>query len=346
MGIGTVAYNFIKLIQSIDKNNIYKFYFDRYPSKIEKYIDKNDFEFCTIKDKFIWTNIYMSAKIISGNFDIFITFLDKGIPLILYKTKSICLICDLIPLLYTNFNFKSPLHRLYYKYAMNYTIKKADKILTISNSSKIDIVNSYAIDERKVCIITLGSNLPKVLSANNVLIKYDVSKKYILGFGSTEPRKNNIRLIKAFNLIRYEFKDVLLVIVGKLWENNTFDDFIINEQIILTGFVSDEDIPHFYKNAKLVVYPSLYEGFGLPVLDAMTCGVPVITSSVSSLPEVGGDAVRYVNPLSISEIAQAMREFLTDVEICDEYSNKGLVQSSHFKWEKMSEQVVDVCSNM
>jgi glycosyltransferase involved in cell wall biosynthesis len=177
----------------------------------------------------------------------------------------------------------------------------------------------------------------------NVIEKYSITKKYILAFGSTEPRKNNLRLIKAFNAIKKSITDISLVIVGKEWRDRKFDSVLLHDKIILTGYVPDEDIPYLYKNAEIVVFPSLYEGFGLPVLEAMTYGIPVVASNTSSLPEVGGDAVEYADPNDVSDIARAIKDLLDSEEKRKYNKEKGMLRAKQFNWRSMCKQILSVC---
>lgn len=343
MGIGTVAYNFLKHIQTIDTHNDYTFYFDDDPVKLKKLFPEHNFRFKAIHNRLIWTNVYMSSQLYSGNYDLFITFLDRDIPLITFKTKLITLICDLVPLIYSPSFFRSPFHKLYYKIFLFYSIVRSDKILTISDCSKKDIIEHFSIKNNKVSIITLGAPEPVQDNKVNVIEKYSITKKYILAFGSTEPRKNNLRLIKAFNAIKKSITDISLVIVGKEWRDRKFDSVLLHDKIILTGYVPDEDIPYLYKNAEIVVFPSLYEGFGLPVLEAMTYGIPVVTSNTSSLPEVGGDAVEYADPNDVSDIARAIKGLLDSEEKRNYNKEKGMLCAKQFNWRFMCKQILTVC---
>jgi len=346
MGIGSVAYNFIKHIQTVDTHNDYTFYFDDDPIKLKELLPNHNYEFTAIKNRLIWTNFYMSSQLYKGNYDLFITFLDRDIPLVTFNAKHITLICDLIPLIYSPSFFRSPFHKLYYKIFMFYSIVRSDKILTISECSKHDIIKHYSIDDKKVSIITLGASDTVKNNNIDVLNKYHIKNKYILAFGSTEPRKNNVHLIKAFNSIKDSITDIYLVIVGKEWRGLRFDNELLHDKIILTGYVPDEDMPYLYKNAELVVFPSLYEGFGLPVLEAMTYGIPVVTSNTSSLPEVGGDAVEYVNPKDVSEIARTIKKVLCDDKNRETKAENGMRRAKQFNWQIMCEQIVSACKEV
>ena len=176
--------------------------------------------------------------------------------------------------------------------------------------------------------------------------KYKINKKYILFVGTLQPRKNIVRLIEAFSKIHHQ-QQLNLVIVGKkgwMYEEilEAPKQYGIENQIKFLEFVPDEDLSLLYKNALCFVLPSLYEGFGLPVLEAMTQGCPVITSNVSSLPEAGGDAALYVNPEDVDEIAAKMQSLVKDEELRKTLIEKGYKQVKKFSWEKAARETLKV----
>jgi glycosyltransferase involved in cell wall biosynthesis len=155
--------------------------------------------------------------------------------------------------------------------------------------------------------------------------------------GTVEPRKNLLRLIDAYNQLKPNLK---LVIVGASgWHNKAIYQKK-SPNIIFTGYVPNEDLPIFYNNAKLFIYPSLYEGFGIPILEAMNCRCPVITSNISSMPEVVGDAALLVDPYRVGEIKSAMAKVLEDDNLRKRMIAAGVVQASKFSWEKTAAETV------
>lgn len=176
--------------------------------------------------------------------------------------------------------------------------------------------------------------------------KYKINKKYILFVGTLQPRKNIVRLIEAFSKIHHQ-QQLNLVIVGKkgwMYEEilEAPKQYGIENQIKFLEFVPDEDLSLLYKNALCFVLPSLYEGFGLPVLEAMTQGCPVITSNVSSLPEAGGDAALYVDPEDVDDIAAKMQSLVKDEELRKTLIEKGYKQVKKFSWEKAARETLKV----
>ena len=249
----------------------------------------------------------------------------------------------------------------------------ADKIIAVSESTKQDLTDLYGVASEKIKVIYSGVGeelrplgraiamseppggerrgnpaadsgialLPSVARNDDVVKRYHLPEKFILYFGTIEPRKNITGLIKAFEILKENknFEEVRLLIAGaKGWScKNIFKEAQnckYGRQIICTGFVAPEDKVYLYNLAELFVYPSFFEGFGFPPLEAMACGAPVITSSNSSLPEVVGDAALMVNPFDVDELAWAMEEVLTDESLRQELVARGLERAKMFSWDK------------
>lgn len=247
-----------------------------------------------------------------------------------------------------------------------YSVKQARKILTISNSSKDDIIKEYKVASKNVVVTHLGikepvSFTPHIYSMNELQAKYGLSDNYILFVGTLQPRKNIKRLIEAFskvikssirqaqdkNVESQKEKDLELVIVGRrgwLYEEilETPKKLGIEDRVKFLENVADDELPYFYKNAICFVLPSLYEGFGLPVLEAMKQGCPVITSNISSLPEAGGDAALYVDPEDIDDIAKKITQLVKDEKLRKELIEKGRAQVKKFSWEKTAKETLAV----
>ncbi|NOU66736.1 glycosyltransferase [Paenibacillus sp. LMG 31461] len=198
------------------------------------------------------------------------------------------------------------------------SIKTVDHVIAISQATKNDIMEFFNVEDEKISVIYPGIDpiFEKVISNTGqdtaILNKYKINMPYILSVCTIEPRKNLSRTLAAYELVRKRTKEKMaLVLVGGLgWDYQKLlqelQQFEFKEDIIMTGFAPDEELPALYRNAEVFVYPSLFEGFGLPILEAMACGVPVVTSFNSSLPEVGGDAVVYCNPYEAESIAEAI----------------------------------------
>lgn len=238
--------------------------------------------------------------------------------------------------------------------------QKADIILTPSENTKQDIIDKYKIKLEKVRVIYPGYSQKYQLPITNykgtliptlrrdqlpIKQKYNLPEKFILFLGTIEPRKNIIGIIEAFkkfhNLQPTSYK--LIIAGAKGWEFEPVMNLINkSDNIQYIGYVEAEDKSELYKMADLFIYPSLYEGFGFPILEAMAAGTPVITSNRSSMPEVSGGAAYLVNPNNVSEIARAMELILKDECIRDSFVEKGKIQAKQFHWNKTAKEFLNL----
>lgn len=233
-----------------------------------------------------------------------------------------------------------------------YSVRKAKKIFTISLASKNDIIKTYGVSKDRV-VVTYPGIKPmqgsKTTQHMDIKSKYGIEGTYILFVGTLQPRKNIARLIEAFAKICDSIDE--LVIVGKkgwMYEEilNAPKKFDVEKKVRFLEYVPDEDLPLLYKNAVCFILPSLYEGFGLPVLEAMVHGCPVIVSNVSSLPEAGGDAAVYVDPLSVTDMAEKLQKVIKSEKLRKEMVKKGLQQVKKFSWEKTARETLAVLESM
>lgn len=233
-----------------------------------------------------------------------------------------------------------------------YSAKKASLIFTISKASKSDIIDIYNVAEDKIIVTYPGikpfTSLSPQIYTKNMLSKFQINNRYFLFVGTLQPRKNIVRLIEAFSKISSKGKDhdVQLVIVGRkgwLYEEilKSPAKFGVAEKVKFLDFVSDEQLPALYKHAIGFVFPSLYEGFGLPVLEAMKHDCPVITSNTSSLPEAGGDAVLYVDPLDVEDIFSKMKRLLDSEDTRKKLIEKGKEHIKSFSWSRTADQTLN-----
>lgn len=229
-------------------------------------------------------------------------------------------------------------------------IKRANQVIAVSESTKSDLVNYLKIPESKISVIYNGVD-HNVFKPYHVRLHY---RQYILYVGSERRRKNLGRLFESFAVLKREFPDLMLVKIGspgryKEFRRDTLKALSrlgITEDVIFVGHISELDLAYYYSSAALLAYPSLHEGFGLPPLEAMACGCPVVTSNTSSLPEVVGEAGIMVNPYDTRSLVQAMRQVLTDSELRDSMVRKGLEQSKKFSWESTAELTLQVYSKV
>ncbi len=241
-----------------------------------------------------------------------------------------------------------------FKATISRSARKARKVLTISESSKRDLVEIYGIPEDKVQVIYLGVGAeftPEVGSEDKrvTLDKYGINGRYMIAVGNLQPRKNLVRLIEAYTRLRNaqpEFENKLVIVGKKTWKYDPILSFINKsrwvEDIIITDYVPKYDLPILYACSDVLIYPSIYEGFGLPPLEAMACGAPVIVSERSALPEVVGDAGIKVNPFDTDAIAAAMALIVSEPDLARRYSIAGIERASQFKWSKCASKTLEV----
>lgn len=246
--------------------------------------------------------------------------------------------------------FENVLSRIYIR-AMFYGAKYfSKKIVTVSNFSKRELIKFYKIKPEKIDVIYEG--VPEMLKieenfAQKTLIKFKIVQPYFLYIGSWRPRKNLPGLIKAFKIFIKKNKNFQLVIAGRK-DKRFFDleQIIKNEnleqKIILTNFISQKEKTALYKNALALIFPSYYEGFGLPVLEAQSLGIPVLTSDISSLPEVAGDAALYVSPYNVEKIAQGMEEIASNEGLRKDLIQRGYENIKRFSWQKSAQQLLNL----
>ena len=228
------------------------------------------------------------------------------------------------------------------------SLKKARKIIAVSDSTKKDIVRFLKIPAQKIQVIYEGVD-KRVKKNLHVEEKFSIKGKFILFVGTLEPRKNITGLIRAYNKLKGTniYKDYQLVITGK--KGWLFEEIFklvkalgLERKVIFTDYVSQEDKIGLLDAADLFIFPSFYEGFGLPVLESMQQGTPVVCSNTTSLPEVAGKAALFVNPRSIKEISQAIYKVLTDKKLYNDLLLAGFEQAKRFSWEKCARETLKV----
>lgn len=237
---------------------------------------------------------------------------------------------------------------IYMRTMIRNSCRRADGIVAVSKNSRNDIVRLLDVDPAKVHVIheAADEKYERVTDVQKIARfrkKYALPDKYILFTGGISPRKNLLRLIEAFHLLAPRLEHKLVLTGAKGWKNKEVMRAIAkSERIVRLGFVDDVDMPLLYSAADVFVYPSLYEGFGLPVLEAGACGCPVLASQTSSIPEVGSDAVLYVDPLDTKEIASGMERLLTDKILADDHRKRGLANAKRFSWKKAAAELMNL----
>jgi glycosyltransferase involved in cell wall biosynthesis len=312
-----------------------------------------------IQSKLLDCLTYLTIKKkIGKDFDIYHSFFFPLPNLSKYKVavkQKIITVYDLIPVLMPQFFTEGMQHFFLKELIPSIEIHK-DWVICISHSTKKDFCKLTGMPEERVFVTHLGASNNFYKESNTAKIQATLNKykipqgRYILGLSTLEPRKNTAHLIRCFFKILSEsnYDDVYLVLAGSkgwLYEEvfETADsNSNLKDKVIFTGFIDDEDLSSIYSGASFFVYPSLYEGFGLPPLEAMQCGLPVITSNNSSLPEVVGDAGIMVDATNEAQLCQAMTKLLNDPNLCQQLSKQAFQQSQNFSWEKCAAETIAI----
>lgn len=257
--------------------------------------------------------------------------------------KSVVTVHDVIPLVFREQYLKTFVERTYYNLALKVAMSRSSMIITDSTFSMNEIIKYLDVPIKKIRVIPLacGKEFKPVLEMNrlkNVREKFGLRRPFLLTIGGNEPRKNAVRLINIFEGISEKY-DVDLVVVGGNWRGNGFSKGILKaNNVYFLGSVEQEDLVALYSAAELFVFPSLYEGFGLPILEAMACGSPVVASNTSSIPEVAGDAALLFDPRDQEDMNRIIVGILSSRETKEELKQKGLERAKKFTWESTLNQ--------
>lgn len=361
-GVSEYTFNLVKEILKADRENEYKLFYNsgrdvsdripkfdyanveiigcRYPNKIFNYLMQKIGGYPKV-DKLLAVDIFWLPNL---------NFISLS-----SRTKKVLTIHDLSFLSYPHF-FSLRGNLWHYIMGVRKLIKKFDKIIAVSKNTKNDIIDLVKVSGEKIEVIYSGVDREfKVLDKNDgqldvVKEKYHLSDRFILFLGTLEPRKNIVGLIKAYNTFKKHNSwsgDIDLIIAGgrgwkadnifKEWEKSDY-----KSQIRFLSYIPRQDKVYLYNLASVFVYPSFYEGFGFPPLEAMACGLPVITSFAASLPEVGAETSWLVDPYKIGDIAEAIAEIFSDEKIRDHLARAGAKRASGFSWEEAAKRYLRI----
>lgn len=352
VGSSEVCFQWLTELNKIDKKNEYVIYLPVEPTS-DMPGEREGWRYKVIWDTKLWTILGLNRKLLFEKLDVF--FSPTHYCPLFVPCPQVISILDLSYKHFPELFKKKDLFKL--NLWGGYSVKRAVKVITISNSSKSDIIREYRVPEAKVEVIHLGvKNMQTAkMSKKEILEKYSIKEPFILFVGTLQPRKNIVRLIEAYSKLKTSAKggsasggkNIKLVIIGRRgWQYeeilNSPSKFGVPDSVYFLENVTDEDLPVFYESAEIFVLPSLYEGFGLPILEAMKYGCPVLTSNVSSLPEAGGDAAVYFDPLDVQDITEKIEKVLSDEELRAKMKKEGLEQVKKFSWEKSAKQALEV----
>lgn len=356
-GTGYYIINLINGLQKVDKVNQYYIFVDE--NAISDFINfkNSNIEIINKKFKNRFFRIFWQLFLLPLNLrklDIKVLHSTNYItPLFKLGVKTIVTIHDLTVIIFPGKH--SVLKRLFYNIFIPFFIRKSDKIITVSSNSKNDIIKHFKGIGEKISVTyeSYPEYFNNKIDENEcfrILKKYNIKKDFILFVGMIEPRKNIIAILKALIDLDKEINLDLVIVGKKGWHYKDISAFMtnksygLNNDIIFTGYVPENEIKNIYQSAYIFVYPSIYEGFGLPPLQAMACGVPVITSNTSSLPEVVGEAAIKIDPNNLKELTNSIRQLATDSKLRNELVKKGLRQVKKFKLEEVAEKTLDIYS--
>jgi glycosyltransferase involved in cell wall biosynthesis len=309
----------------------------------------------------LWTHVRLSWEMIRQPPDLL--FVPAHVLPLVHPRRSLVTVHDLG---YRHFpQAHRPLDRLYLDLSTRWNARAATCVLADSEATKADLIREYGTPADKIAVVYPGRDEslrrvqdPALIAA--VKGKYGVAGDYVLYVGTLHPRKNLIRLIEAFSTFnsqlaignsQFATQNLQLVIAGRkgwLYDEifTRVRDLSLGGRVVFTGYVADADLPALLSGAWLFAFPSLYEGFGFPVLEAMSCGVPVVCSNCSSLPEVAGDAALLVDPLDVMALSEAMAHLLADESLREDLVARGYEQARRFSWERAARQVLGIIEGL
>lgn len=308
--------------------------------------------FRRIKSSLLRSSLLLPAGIVLERIDLFHGLDQAGIPLFFKRGNSVVTLHDVIPLALP---WAFPRRRrLVLTAALSRVRRQADVIIVPSEAARDDVVEYLKVGQERVVVIPWGCEsgfqpLGDPGHLEGMRRQYGLPDRYILFLGTLEPRKNVTTLLQAFSLLRHEKLDQGLKLViagGRGWGDESLltrvEALGLRDHVIFTGFVEEEHLPDLYREALLFVYPSLYEGFGLPILEAMACGTPVITANTSSMPEVAGGAAILVEPTKPEALASAMASVLADPALREELRRKGIARAKGCSWDAVAQKTLEI----
>ncbi len=343
VGIGRYTYHLIEHLGQVDHVNEYEILI---PTEAHDFQPSPNVRHRLIRLPFfkrrVWEQLAPQAV---GNYDLLHFPYDSCIGI--KRGKFVVTLHDAKPML-----FPSKLNGRNWKQTLKDMIspnplQKIDHVITVSECSRKDLVEQMGITEDRITVIYQGVDLEKFSpAASSQVTRFDFIP-YVLCVAGTDPTKNVKSLIEAFSKLPPEIRSQHhLVLVGDVQKNKELQQCVqehgIAERTVFTGVVSDSQLAEYYQQASVFVFPSLYEGFGLPVLEAMACGCPVISSNTSSLPEVVGKAGMLVHPHDQEELVEAMTKVLTNTELTDTLRRSSREQAEKFSWEKTARATADL----
>jgi len=295
--------------------------------------------------KIVWPNLVLPRAAAKDGFDVIHATTHYG-TFVPCRFRNVITVHDITPVLFPETHGKMQVR--YHKTVLPFVLKRADAIITISECSKRDILRIYGIAESKIHVVFNGvdKRFTPECRLDSAFVQ-GLPDRYILNIGTLEARKNLPRLLEAFAIARRKGLDRKLLIGGaRGWRLSNLagivEKYALANDVVFLGFVPDADLPALYRRADFFIYPSVYEGFGLPILESMACGTPVITSNCSSMPEVAGDAALLVDPHDVNDMAARMLELANSPAVHARLRLSGIARAAQFSWEKTARETLAV----
>jgi glycosyltransferase involved in cell wall biosynthesis len=353
-GHGSYLRGLIKALLQIDQENEYILYVDtKKPSSFSLNSNNAEYIYLRSTDYITWEQVTFPKRLHKDKVDL--VLLSNHTAPIICPIPSVVTIMDM--LFSAPISLDQPLYqtvgRMYKRLCMSRAANYAQRILTISEYSKQQIVNRLGVPSSKIAVTYLSTTTNfqqlSIEDSTQTLYKYGLlPKNYIFCLGATDPRKNTLGVLLAYIRLKQQGKpNIQLVIAGmsreelqRFWTKRGHGN--LPGEVTCTGFVTDEELVALYSQASIFVYPSLGEGFGLPVLEAFACGTPVITSITTSIPEVAGEAAILIDPSSEDELVRAMMELKANVRLQEEYRRKGIERARQFSWQTTAKRTLSV----
>lgn len=325
------------------------------PSELNKHFKSDAIEIIDFQTSIYSILEQLKYPIIIPDCDLYLET-HYNVPIFPIKTKKrIVIIYDMNHLAF--YEKLSLAQKIYTRFMMNKAVKMSDTIITISEFSKSEIIKYLKVDPLKIKVVHFGidPDIIKTELKKDVSLSLKMPDKYLLYVGNVKPHKNLINLLRAFEILLKSGSDYKLVVVGKKEGFITGDKAVfelvelnklLNQNVIFTGHIKNAELYNYYRKASVFVFPSLYEGFGIPPLEAMICGCPVIASDLASIPEICGDAVLYIKALDPADIADKINQIFNDIELRGELIRKGYLQVNKFPLSKFSHNLKEVINEV
>jgi glycosyltransferase involved in cell wall biosynthesis len=348
-GSVTYALKFLEELSKIDSETEYIVYINKDCENINFIIGRNfklkilNFRYSSVYKRYIWEQFILPFYLFRDKISL-IHSLGYVTPLLTFTPK----IVSILDINYRGHSGNMSFHkRILLGLMVNLSAFFSRRIITISEFSKQQIIKFTGTRGNKILVTLLsGSNDNELGELHEIKTKYNINSEYLVAFSSPSPHKNISRLLEAFKIVSLKKPELKLVLIGHQNKNEALLETIqknhLLEKVIFTGFVPDEDIFSLINSAKVFVFPSLYEGFGIPLLDAQKCRVPVVSSNAGSLPEVGGDSVLYFNPTDVLDISDKIFAVLDNDEMTKSLIADGIVNRKQFSWSKAASETFEL----